>query len=184
MTLAALLASICITNGLRYADCVVVEFGADTPPPYLVGIYDAADAQFAAEPQSRSRPLRCRVVNERRACLAVDTRRLPCAVFAQVVPVAWTNHPGFREMTEDDVRARREYAAATAPVSLPDSGDGATWLPRSVVDGCSQEAPIKPMFRSLSASGGRRLGLDWAGRRCWLPASNAVPGRIYWEGLQ
>ena len=186
MTLAALIASICITNGLRYADCVVVEFAADVPPPYLVGIYDSAEAQFYAGPVSRGRPIRYRVVDEPRACLAVDTRRLPCGVFVQVLPAAWTNAPGFREMTAEELAAQRRWWLEER-VSGHDPAHavrvGGEWSAWPEVEGCSQEVPLMPMLRSLSAGGGARLGLDWAGRRRYIAGTNAAPGRIYWEGV-
>ena len=47
-----------ITNGWCDAGSVTVQFGTtNNPPPYMVGLYDALDYQFGADPHTRLRPL-------------------------------------------------------------------------------------------------------------------------------
>lgn len=42
---------------------------------------------------------------------------------------------------------------------------------------------IQPPMKSLTRHGDRIFGQDWAGTRRFYQETNAVPGRIYWEGL-
>ena len=47
----------------------------------------------------------------------------------------------------------------------------------------SDEYLIRKPVKALSAWDGRYLRFDWLGRPYYAPITNAVPGRIYWEGL-
>ncbi len=179
--------SVCITNGVLDRYSLTVEWATELPPPYLCGIFTAVNAGFWAAPVSRSRPVCFRVVDEKRACLPIDTRRLPVAVFVQVIPVAWTNYTGFHEMSTAELASEVEWIR---DAYLPDEGVvednvdyGILWPARSRTAGCSQEVPLYRPFRSLSARDGFRIGLDWLGRVRRIAETNAVPGRIYWEGL-
>ena len=47
----------------------------------------------------------------------------------------------------------------------------------------SQEVVLRRPVRALSVSGGKKVVLDWLGFIRFAADTNAVPGRIYWEGL-
>ena len=123
----------------------------------------------------------------KRATLACDVRRLPHGVFVQVLPVSWTNAPGFRVLAPDEVAARHVLADCCANGAAPfERGELARqWRGRSIYEGCSQEVPIFRPFRGLSVRDGLVFALDWTGiPRPAVAPTNAVPGRIYWEGLE
>lgn len=179
-----------ITNGVTDGHFLTVDFATgNVPPPYLVGLFDGLDAQFPPSPTSRLRPLRHKVVHGRRATLACDARHLPHVAFVQVLPVSWTNAPGFRAMTPAEVAARHDFALReSARPSVPFRREDVewTWPACSVWEGCSQPVPVFRPFRSLSARGdGLLIGLDWLGLpRFGEAPTNTVPGRIYWEGMR
>lgn len=52
-----------------------------------------------------------------------------------------------------------------------------------ILDDRSQEVPIRRPFMSLSGNGRVRIGRDAIGRKVYISDTNAVPGKIYWEGL-
>lgn len=176
-----------ITNGVRDRYGVSIDFDTDVPPPYLVGIYPAVHAQFGPAPHSRLRPIRCRIVKGKHAALAIDTRLLPFPVFVQVLPAAWTNTVGFGEMSADEMESANALVDSLANLPgdaiRPADANEHAWRRMPLAAGCSQEVPLHRFFRSLSSYDGYKLGLDWLGRTCRVAESNAVPGRIYWEGL-
>ena len=182
--LAITLPAVSITNGWCDSDYVTVQFGTTNEPPYMVGIYDALDAQFPASSVTRSRPLNYRIVNERQATLAFPTRAVKERTFVQVVPVSWTNEPGFGKMTIEEMRENR-IGNFWANRSVIKSDEERAWLPCPYLyeDGCSQEVPLPVMFKSLSADNGMRIGTDWIGNVVFIVETNAAPNRIYWEGL-
>ena len=47
----------------------------------------------------------------------------------------------------------------------------------------SQEVVLRRPVRALSVRGGKKVVLDWLGFMRFAEETNAVPGRIYWEGL-
>ena len=177
---------IMITNGWCDANFVTVQFGTTNEPPYLVGIYDAVDAQFAASQTTRSRPLGYRIVGEKQATLAFSARGTRERTFIQVGPVSWTNAPGFRIKTMEEMRSGRvgNFWAGRGTIR---SGEENAWLPYPYLpqDKCSQEVPLPVMFRSLSANDeGVRIGVDWIGNVVFIAETNASPNRIYWEGIR
>lgn len=176
-------APVVITNVSYGAGCVSAWFATTNEPPYLAGVFDSLDAQFLAAPHTRARPVRYRVVRERRATLRVPEGALRHRLFVQVVPASWTNEPGFREMDVAELHERHRTLKGTYVDNPPSSGDETAWTLFPTVDGCSQEVPSTPPLMSLSASGGLRLGTDWVGDVKFIVETNAVPNRIYWEGL-
>ena len=179
---------VAITNGILDRYFLTVDFATELPPPYLVGIFDSLDAQFPPSPVSRIRPVNYKVVDGKRATLACDTRRLPHALFVQVLPASWTNEPGFRLLSTASVAARHAMSSAeaveVAETVLERLEYEPCYPPASVFPGCSQEVPLMRPFRSLSVRDGWRVGLDWLGRPRRIAApTNVVPGRIYWEGV-
>ena len=178
-----------ITGGVLDRYSLTVDFATTAEPPYLVGIFDSLDAQFPPSPQTRCRPIGYKVVDGRRATLACDTRRLPYTLFVQVLPAAWTNEPGFRLISPAEVAERHALSQAEAAevfgTVLPRTEYEPCYPPASLYPGCSQEVPLSRPFRSLSVRDGWRIGLDWLGRPRRIEATtNAVPGRIYWEGVR
>ena len=180
---------VAITNGVLDRYFLTVDFATELPPPYLVGIFDSLDAQFPPSPVSRCRPVRYKVVDGKRATLACDTRRLPYTLFVQVLPASWTNEPGFRVLSPAELAERHALSSAEAAAlfdAVVDPSWPALFYPSaSLYRRCSQEVPLSRPFRSLSVRDGWRYGLDWLGRTRKVAApTNAVPGRIYWEGMR
>lgn len=164
-----------------------LTFCTSLPPPYLVGLYTSDNAQFRAVPGTRARPICWKVVEEKRAAFRYDFSSLKANAFVQVMPACWTNYPGFRAWTPEELE--RHYATMQRddvdwehPVSA--AGED-TWRPLPLWKWASQEVPIRPRtLRSLSVRDGRRIGLDWEGRLRVIEDDKAEPGRIYWEGLE
>ena len=48
----------------------------------------------------------------------------------------------------------------------------------------SQEVVLRRPFRSLSAHDGIKVTVDWRGELTYAVETNAVPDRIYWEGIR
>lgn len=163
-----------------------VTFLTALPPPYLVAAYTCDNAGFRPLPSTRSRPLCYRVTDDRRAVLRYDFASLRVNAFVQVMPGVWTNFPAFRPVTAEELeRLHATYRVDSVDWARPvaDSGER-TWLPLPLWKWASQEVPIRPRdVKSLSAHDGVRVGLDWEGQLRAIADTNAVPDRIYWEGL-
>jgi len=162
-----------------------ITFCTSLPPPYLVGVYMAANAAFHPWPSTRSRPLCYKIVEGRNAVISYDFASLKANAFVQVMPAVWTNYPGFRVMSQEEID--QHYATLAHDVldwDRPDVGDGEqTWLPLPLWRWASQEVPIRPRtVKSLSVRDGKRIGLDWQGTLRVIKDEEAEPNRIYWEG--
>lgn len=54
----------------------------------------------------------------------------------------------------------------------------------SLFTNCSQEVALRKPFKTLSRHGDLRLARDFYGNKVFVAETNAVPDRIYWEGLR
>ena len=188
MTLLAFIVGLWITRCRFDTTGVEVEWeaSATNEPPYVVAVYPLSAAQF----DRRDRPL-AHVVTDRRWARIEGDYLTHGGSFVQVFSHDILRDLSFRDALPAEVegyRVGKDFRRGLTPIrDARDwlAADDTVWLTMQRLDR-SQGVPMVKAVRSLSAnSEGIVVGQDQFGCLCFSPGpSNAVPGRIYFQGLQ